>query len=1071
MRAVLTFAFLARLASAEEAEILAHDIVLRLRPAQATFVSYDTVRVRGPGRLCVAAPDGIEVEGGNVDVPEGVHEARVRFRGRVPRPAAVAGDRTAGTLGPEGGHLARGFYVPGRRPSRFTLTIGVPPPHHAVAPGRRTDEWEDDGLRFVTYEGSHPGDGLVVVTGPWRIDEMTRDGVACRTYLRAEDRGHAALLLASLRAEVARFEKVFGPVPDGRFDVVASSKSGHGHAGFALLGDALLRSLCADTVRAGKKTLPAGYLDHALVHAWLGHHLLVDHDQGDWSEALTTYFTTYGASERDGTDAGYRRKVARRYSLLVSPENDHPLAGPEKRRLPDDIGHGKGAMVFHMLARELGRKRFVEAVRHTVRTRGGLRLGWPGLVRALGEGAGRDLKLWFEPWLDRAGAPVLELGILKVQGNRVTGTIRQTQAGPAYPLRVPVRVSTGAGVESHIVASASKETAFSIETQSPPRKLALDPDHHLFRRIPRDRVAPCLALVLTAPQRVGYGDPELLARLKVEQAQGEPPADAALLAIGLPREIRQTLVRGARRRDASLAIEPGRFAFRGQVYDRPDDAILFSFRLPEAPPVTFFHGNGEAARAPMRHLPDHALDSWVVFRAGRAVARGTFAADRAARAEITRAREGAAESLVRDLLFLTDAVHDGRQAGTVSAYKLANRLRGRLHAAGLEVLTWPAVPVPQGRVEGPRAVIVLDGEQRVTLPGSFFPFHLSGSPRMAPVFRRVVEHPADQVAEALVLLPEDAPHDLARRYADRGAAAVAVVARDEAFTARGREAVWPGAMPPSLRERYPPERTNLAVVVSGLLARAPGPPLAIPYLYLHPGAAAVLRRRRAGGVLEYRLRRGDQQTSNVIGVLGNAKERGVLLSAHWDGVGRIGGRPVQGASDNAAGVAVVLWVAERLKRDAGKLRRPVIVALYGGTETGLAGSRQLVRALRSPGCPLAKPLAAVNVDGVGSFGRDQVYLIGRAHHPELLAAFRTARRGSGLVLGRDRDRFAPAGSSFDHWPLHQVGVPAVTLFSAHRGAVRGPLDTVDLVDVEMMRRVAKVVYRMVRDLASGDPLR
>ena len=76
-----------------------------------------------------------------------------------------------------------------------------------------------------------------------------------------------------------------------------------------------------------------------------------------------------------------------------------------------------------------------------------------------------------------------------------------------------------------------------------------------------------------------------------------------------------------------------------------------------------------------------------------------------------------------------------------------------------------------------------------------------------------------------------------------------------------------------------------------------------------------------------------------------------------------------------------------------------------------------------------------------------------------------ARKRSGLEVGHDVDEPFYAGSS-DHWPLHQAGIPAVTIFGADPRARDGPLDTVDLVDVETMRRVASAVYHMVRDLAS-----
>ena len=192
--------------------------------------------------------------------------------------------------------------------------------------------------------------------------------------------------------------------------------------------------------------------------------------------------------------------------------------------------------------------------------------------------------------------------------------------------------------------------------------------------------------------------------------------------------------------------------------------------------------------------------------------------------------------------------------------------------------------------------------------------------------------------------------------------------------------------------------------MAGLLARG-GEPLAVPYVYLRPSAATELKRRGAGGVLHYEIQRRVEETSNLIGVLGNPRQQGVLLSAHWDGVGRIGDRPTQAASDNAAGVAVVLWVAARLKRDfeAGKLKRPVVVALFGGNETGLAGSRQFVAALESPKCPIARPLQAVNVDGIGSLAGRRVHVLGRSHHAGLFEVFEAARTGSGLVLGRDAD--------------------------------------------------------------------
>jgi hypothetical protein len=1039
MRAVLVLALLVASALAEEATVISHDIVLRIDPG-SSFVSYDTVQVRGPGRLRVTVPAGVEVTGGDVDVPAGVHERRVRFAGRF-EPVGTRGQ----PVDPRS-FVTEGFFVPSSHPSRFTITIGVPPPHHAVAPGRRLDEWEADGLRFVTHAGLLPSDRLVVVTGPWEVSEEEIDGVSCRTYFLARDRQLAADALATLRAEVPRYQELFGPLPGRRFDVVQGIKGFFWRA-YSVGSSRVVRS---------------GRIDHALAHSWFGHHVRVDPARGDWTEALTTYFADHGAAERAGDDDAYRARVARGFSLRVHTKADLPLRGFGATHHDRDIGSGKGSMVFHMLARELGRDRFLNAVRHALENYPGDTFGWDGWVTVLGENTDRDLAPWFAPWLDRPGAPILEIGTLKVDEHVVAGTIRQAQAGLAYPLRVPVRVTTAAGTEEHVVLSASKETAFRLTTKAKPRRVEVDPEHHIFRKIPRDRIAPCLAAVRTAGKRIGFGDPSLLEHFDIEPATGEPPPDAALLAVGLPPEIKETLLRDARQQDATLRIESGRFAFRGEVYDQPGDAILFSYRFPGLPPVTFFHGNAAAAYATTADLQRYELDSWVTFRDGKPVRRGVYPADRAVSAKITRARRGEVESLVGDLLYLTDPRHLGREAGTMAAFKLANELRGRMHNAGLQVVPWPSVRIPRGSISG-RELVILDGEEKVRLRDAFYPFHASASPRHAPIFRAVVEHPAEDVKDTLVLLPEDAPFELVQHYAEEDAAVVAVVASDEACTKRAREAAWEGAVPPALRRDLATDRTNPRLRVSDLLVRVGAKVVGFPYIYLKPSAAEELKRRGAGGVLRYRIRRSVHETSNLVGVLGNPREQGVLLGAHWDGVGPVGGRTVQAASDNAAGVAVVLWVAARLKRDLdqGKLRRPVVVALFGGNKTGRAGSRQFVAALRSQRCPIARPLHAINVDGVGSLPGKRVHVFGRAHHPELFDVFAHVNKGSGLVIGPP----LPA-SSADHGPLSAAGIPAVTIFSADPHAMNSPLDTVDLVDVDTMRRVARVVYRMARVLAS-----
>jgi len=285
MRAVLVLTLLAAIAAADEATVLSHDIVLRIDPATRSFVSYDTVRVRGPGRLRVLAPVDVKVSADRLDVPEGTHEFRVRFAGQQSR----HGINLWGSVGDKPGFVQEGFYVPSPHPSRFTLTIGVPPTRYAVAPGRRLDEWEADGLRYVTYAGRLADERLTVWHGRGEVDQAKIEGVSCRIYFPPQKRERATELLAALRTDLPRFRELFGPLPGRRFDVVLSRYAISFHC-FAL---GCLWDVCDKTER----------IDHALAHSWFGHQVRVDRTRGDWSEALATYFADYGASERAGDDA------------------------------------------------------------------------------------------------------------------------------------------------------------------------------------------------------------------------------------------------------------------------------------------------------------------------------------------------------------------------------------------------------------------------------------------------------------------------------------------------------------------------------------------------------------------------------------------------------------------------------------------------------------------------------------------------------------------------------------------------------------------------------------------------
>ena len=104
---------------------------------------------------------------------------------------------------------------------------------------------------------------------------------------------------------------------------------------------------------------------------------------------------------------------------------------------------------------------------------------------------------------------------------------------------------------------------------------------------------------------------------------------------------------------------------------------------------------------------------------------------------------------------------------------------------------------------------------------------------------------------------------------------------------------------------------------------------------------------------------------NVVGLLRGASSEAVVLSAHYDHVGRLaegdGDVILNGADDDASGVAGVLELAEALA--AGKKpERTLVVLLATGEERGLLGTEYY---LDHPTVPLANTLLNLNLEMIG----------------------------------------------------------------------------------------------------------
>ncbi len=106
--------------------------------------------------------------------------------------------------------------------------------------------------------------------------------------------------------------------------------------------------------------------------------------------------------------------------------------------------------------------------------------------------------------------------------------------------------------------------------------------------------------------------------------------------------------------------------------------------------------------------------------------------------------------------------------------------------------------------------------------------------------------------------------------------------------------------------------------------------------------------------------------NNVIGKLSNGHdhphEEAIVISAHFDGIGKINNQTVKGTLDNASGVATLLDIVPELSKLGTDYHRDIIIVAFNGEESGLKGSKDFVENLKST----YNRIMNVNIDCVGT---------------------------------------------------------------------------------------------------------
>ena len=628
-------------------------------------------RVAGARQLSPLAlrvePDDANPEHGDSDQDDGAPPPRVHtvflsapadaftlfvdYKGRLyqdVQAGEVAGEihnlKMQAHVGTDGVYLAGGYWYPEPRlpehtsfVADFTLTSNEMPGFELAASGERAPDLAQ-GSDQRAWRSPYPLEGMVLVGGAHDIHEEKYGDITIRLHLKPEQAKFAEGLFASTRRNLDRYEPLIGDYPAGEYAIVDNFfSSGFAFPTFTLLSSAV--------INMGERAQTAhGYLDHEMLHSWWGNGIHVDPKDGNWCEALTSYGANYYGYVLDGKDDQARRK-RRNFSHFLSrikPEDDKPLGTyGRKNGCGRKIAYDKGAAVFHMLASKIGQDTFWAAMRRFTAERVGTLATWDTIREICEKESGKDLKRFFMQWVRSAGAPLLVIQKARYNSSEQTVTLTITQTNTAFELDIPLRFRLVTGSENVTVSINQTTQDVTVPVNGVPQSVELDPDYHVFRKVPIDQIIPT-----TATTRYGHaftsilpaGDvPEAYKRMqeifagsfdeseKMERIAGKVEGDALAE--------RCALILGDAARDPYIAaflaavefpvtFEEEGFTFDGEDYFDPGDAILATAAHPglSGGGITVIFANSEKAIPSAFAIPMYDR-SVVVFHNKRPILR------------------------------------------------------------------------------------------------------------------------------------------------------------------------------------------------------------------------------------------------------------------------------------------------------------------------------------------------------------------------------------------------------------------------------------------------------------------
>lgn len=540
----------------------------------------------------------------------------------------------------------------------YTLSAKVPAGFKAISESDVFVKTTPEGLAEFTF--SQPVHALTFAAAPYvETSKLVRSGLRVYTLFFVEDQALAEAYLDSAADYITRYEDSIGPFPYNHYAIVENiNPTGYGLPTFTLLGKQVIRLPFIRQTSLG----------HEILHSWFGNSVDVAFSSGNWSEGLTTYLADMAYRADAGEGAAARKEAILSYLSYVddtaAPLEEFIAAGHNSvsNRPSRAVGYQRAAMLFHELYSRLGKESFWRVIRRLYAEFKGTSASWNDLQNLFEEESSEDLKHFFQQHLTRTELPSLTLNNLKTRNTpkatKLSFTLEQQTTEP-FELLVPLAVNTVTGRQDFSRLINRSKTDITLELDSLPVELIVDPHLDIMRSLNHDERYPVWAELMGAKDTlVIMGDESQTAiyepflnlasrySWKITKAADLTQQDIignSLIFLGIDGPVSRTIVAKPNHPENGFTLE-----LRFNPFNQNKLIALLS------------SSERKETEAVVRRLDHYGKYSYLHFLSGRLIDKKTVPADYGIRASIEPKPSGFALSELNDFDTLVNQLSNYR---------------------------------------------------------------------------------------------------------------------------------------------------------------------------------------------------------------------------------------------------------------------------------------------------------------------------------------------------------------------------------------------------------------------------